>query len=82
MNKNCTYFITEPESINQSEFKKVDFTVIGDDEPMPVRFLGLTVSIKKRVEPLRNGELLYDKSGQSVAIKSNGKILPIIEGDL
>lgn len=35
-----------------------------------------------RVEPVRPGELLYDKDGLAVAIKSNGKILPIIEGDL
>lgn len=35
-----------------------------------------------RAEQIRANELLYDKDGLAVAIKSNGKILPIIEGDL
>lgn len=35
-----------------------------------------------RAETIRPSELLYDKDGLAVAIKSNGKILPIIEGDL
>lgn len=35
-----------------------------------------------RTEPIRDGEILYDKHGKTTAIKSNGKILPIIEGDL
>lgn len=35
-----------------------------------------------RIDQVRENELLYDKDGLAVAIKSNGKILPIIEGDL
>mgnify|MGYP003384843683 CR=1 FL=1 len=35
-----------------------------------------------RAEAIRPNELLYDKDGLAVAIKSNGKILPIIKGDL
>jgi hypothetical protein len=38
--------------------------------------------ITKRVEPIRPNEILYDHKGQPVAIKTNGKILAIIEGDL
>lgn len=38
--------------------------------------------ITKRREPIRPNELLYDHEGHPVAIKSNGKILPIFEGDL
>lgn len=38
--------------------------------------------ITHRREPIRKNELLYDYNGNPVAIKSNGKILPIIEGDL
>lgn len=38
--------------------------------------------ITKRAEPIRPNELLYDHEGRPVAIKSNGKILPIIEGDV
>ena len=33
-------------------------------------------------EPIRPNELLYDKNGLAVAIKINGEILPILEGDL
>jgi len=74
--KTKTPYFSDFESVVASPLDKLNST------PIPVSFLGLTVSIKKRVEPIRNGELLYDKSGQPVAIKSNGKILPIIEGDL
>jgi hypothetical protein len=35
-----------------------------------------------RAEPIRPNELLYDHKGQPVAIKTNGQILAIIEGDL
>jgi hypothetical protein len=35
-----------------------------------------------RPEPVRPNELLYDYKENPVAIKTNGKILPIIEGDL
>lgn len=35
-----------------------------------------------RAEPVSPNELLYDKDGLAAAIKSNGKIFPIIEGDL
>lgn len=38
--------------------------------------------VTKRLEPIQPNELLYDDKGNPVAIKSNGKILPIIEGDL
>lgn len=35
-----------------------------------------------RTKPIRPNELLYDDKGNPVAIKSSGKILPIIKGDL
>jgi hypothetical protein len=34
-----------------------------------------------RAEPIRPNELLYDRKGQPVAIKTNGQILAIIEDD-
>lgn len=34
-----------------------------------------------RAEPIRPNELLYDKDGLAVAIKLNGKILAILDGD-
>ena len=33
-----------------------------------------------RKKPIREGELLYDKKGLIVAIKTKGKILAILEG--
>ena len=35
-----------------------------------------------RAEAIRPNELLYDKNGLAVAIKTKGKLLAIIEGDL
>jgi hypothetical protein len=37
------------------------------------------LSDKLRLEPIRPNELLYDRKGQPVAIKTNGQILAIIE---
>ena len=34
-----------------------------------------------RAEPIRPNELLYDKEGLAVAIKLNGKLLAILEGE-
>lgn len=34
-----------------------------------------------RKEPIRDNELLYDKQGLIVAIKRNGKLLEILEGE-
>lgn len=34
-----------------------------------------------RKEPIRDNELLYDKKGLIVAIKKQGQILAILEGD-
>ena len=34
-----------------------------------------------RAEPIRPNELLYDKSGHVVAIKKNGKLIAVLEGE-
>lgn len=34
-----------------------------------------------RAEPIRPNELLYDKNGYVVAIKSKGRLLAILEGE-
>jgi hypothetical protein len=44
--------------------------------------IAIIASEPVRLKPIRENEVLYDKSGLAVAIKSNGQILAIIEGYL
>ena len=34
-----------------------------------------------RATPIKDGEILYDKNGLAVAIKTKGQILTILEGE-
>ncbi len=34
-----------------------------------------------RKDPLENGAILYDRHGKAAAIKNNGKLLEILEGE-
>jgi hypothetical protein len=69
---NCTYFVTDNNEIDMADFENVEFKV--NEAP--------DLSHYARPEPIRPNELLYDHKGQPVAIKTNGQILAIIEGDL